>query len=93
MADVLTTRLDPVEGLVNYTLFTKPYHTKILEVLVEYIHTDCLDVTIEEGFYLSVGMPDPSLLPLWGWTLEEGQKFFNCDFQSFQICEVNSTSG
>ena len=90
MANILTTRLDPVDGLVDYTLFVKPYHTKILEVLVEYIHTDCIDVTFEEGFYLSLGMPDPSLLSLWGWTLEEAKKFFNCDFQAYQVCTINS---
>ena len=92
MADTLTTRLDPVDGLINYVLFTKPYHTKILEVLVEYIHTDCVDVTIEEGFWLSVGAPDVSLLPLWGWTQEEARRYFDCDWQFFQITEVDTTN-
>jgi hypothetical protein len=93
MAEVLTTRIAPVEGLVNYTLFTKPYHTKIIEVLVEYLHFDCIDVSFGEDFWISVGMPDPSILSLWGWSLEEAKKQFNCDFQSFQICEVNTSSG
>ena len=34
------TTLDPVQGLVDYVLEIKPYHTKVVEVLVEYIQTD-----------------------------------------------------
>lgn len=92
MADILITEIDPVEGLVDYTDFVKPYHTKILEVLVEYIHTDCIDVTFTEDFYLSVGMPDPELLDLWGWTEEQAQKFFNCGYTSFQVVGVDTGS-
>lgn len=93
MADELLTQLDPVQGLVDYVEFVKPYHTKVLEVLVEYIHTDCIDVTITEDFYLSLGMPDPELLPLWGWTLEEAQSFFNTDYNVLQITDANSSGG
>jgi len=89
----LTTELDPVEGLVSYTNFVKPYHTKILEVLVEYIHTDCIDVTFTEDWYLSLGMPAVELLPFWGWSVEEAERFFRGDYQKFQISEVNSGSG
>lgn len=85
--------IDPVDGLVSYTEFTKPYHTKILEILVEYIHDDCIDVTITEDFYISLGMPDPSLLPYWGLTEDEAKKFFNCDFKKFQLSDVDSGSG
>ena len=42
------TFLDPVEGLVEYVKFVKPYHTKIIDVLVEYVHEDFLDVIINE---------------------------------------------
>ena len=50
--------LDPVQGLVDYVLEVKPYHTKIVEVLVEYVYTDCIDVTITEelDFCFNLGM-------------------------------------
>jgi len=93
MADILTTSIDPVEGLVNYTNFVKPYHTKVLEVLVEYIHTDCIDVTFSEDFHLSLGAPETSLLSLWGWTEEEAAAIFNCNYHKFQLSGVDSGTG
>lgn len=36
----LLTRLEPTTGLVSYVETIKPYHTKILDVSVEYIYTD-----------------------------------------------------
>lgn len=75
--------LDPVAGLVSYVEANKPYHTKIIEVLVEYIHTDCIDVTITEDFELSLGVPaDPSA---WGWTEEEANRMFNDNWTNYQI--------
>lgn len=81
--------IDPVSGLVDYVLEVKPYHTKILEVLVEYIHTDCIDITIEEAFYLSLGQPHESILGLWGWDVEEAQKWFNGGYIFHQIADVD----
>lgn len=93
MADILTTQIDPVEGLVNYTKFVKPFHSKILEVLVEYIHTDCIDVTFTEDFRLSLGAPDALSLSKWGWTEEQAQKHFNCNSQVYQVSDVNPGGG
>lgn len=81
--------IDPVSGLVEYVLEVKPYHSKILEVLVEYIHTDCVDITIEEAFYLSLGQPHESILGLWGWDVEEAQKWFNGGYIFHQIADVD----
>lgn len=39
---------DPIQGLVNFVLAQKPYHTKILDLLVAYVHEDEVDVTVEE---------------------------------------------
>lgn len=71
-----TTTIDPVDGLVNYVLEIKPYHTKIVETLIEYIYTDCIEVTLTEEFYLDLGMP--SHPEKWGWTFEEAASYFNC---------------
>ena len=41
-------RIDPTEGLVQYANAVKPYHSKILDVLVEYIYSEKVDVTMKE---------------------------------------------
>lgn len=52
--------LDPVQGLIDYTLTIKPYHSKIIEVLEEYIHTDYLYVTMSDriDFCINFGIPN-----------------------------------
>lgn len=40
--------VDPTEGFVQYAQTIKPYHSKILEVLVEYIYTENINVTLKE---------------------------------------------
>lgn len=52
--------LDPVEGLVGYVNDTKPYHTKIIEVLVEYVFGEPINVTITEDSHLQVDIARPS---------------------------------
>jgi len=56
--------LDPVQSLIDYTLEVKPYHTKIMEVLVEYIHTDYIKATIDDSieFCFNLGYPDLNTL-------------------------------
>ncbi len=82
------TTIDPVSGLVAYVEEVKPYHTKILDVLVEYIHTDCIDVTFTEELELSLGIPaDPSK---WGWTEEEANRMFNDNWTNYQITDSGS---
>lgn len=41
-------RIDPTEGLVDYVTTVKPYHTKILEVLIEYVFTEKIDVSVTD---------------------------------------------
>jgi hypothetical protein len=40
---------DPVTGLVDFIKDIKPYHTKILDVLVEYVNQDAINVTMSEN--------------------------------------------
>lgn len=51
--------LDPVQGLVDYVLDIKPYHTKIVEVLVEYVHAEAVDVTIIDEHALELCIQNP----------------------------------
>ncbi len=54
-----TSSLDPVQGLIDYVLEIKPYHTKIMEVLVDYIHTDCINTKITEALDFCIGISVP----------------------------------
>ena len=56
------TALDPVQGLVDFVNDIKPYHSKVVEVIVEYQHTDLVDVTIEDAidWRIRLNHPDPS---------------------------------
>ena len=42
--------LDPVQGLVDYVNDIKPYHTKVIESLVEYVGQEFVNVSIFEKF-------------------------------------------
>lgn len=39
-------RTDPTQGFIDYVQTVKPYHSKILEALVEYIWTEPINVTV-----------------------------------------------
>jgi len=40
---------DPVQGLIDLVLDAKPYHTKIIDVFVEYRQSDDINVTISDN--------------------------------------------
>ena len=46
--------LDPVEGLIDYINVVKPFHSKIVEVLVEYVYDQPIEVTLHELFALDI---------------------------------------
>jgi hypothetical protein len=48
LPNTTTKTFDPIQGLVDFTLDVKPYHTKIIEVLVEFVHIDEISVNINE---------------------------------------------
>ena len=41
-------RIEPTRGLVSYAEDVKPYHSKILDVLIEYVYEERIDVTVTE---------------------------------------------
>lgn len=51
--------IDPIQGLVSYVQDIKPYHSKIFEVLVEYVYQDLVNVTIGDKTTLELDI-DPS---------------------------------
>lgn len=57
---IISKSLDPVRGLISYVETIKPYHSKIIEVLEEYIQTDYIYVTIKDSinFCFNLGFPN-----------------------------------
>ena len=51
--------LDPVQGLVDYVLDIKPYHTKIVEVLIEYVYGENVNVTVLDEVHLKLDFYTP----------------------------------
>jgi hypothetical protein len=56
---MISSNYDPVQGLVDYVLDVKPYHTKIAEVIVEYVYNDLLNVSFKEDFHLWIHQDQP----------------------------------
>ena len=52
-------QLDPVQGLVDYVLDVKPFHTKVIEVLIEYVHEDTINVIIADRCELKIDIVQP----------------------------------
>lgn len=50
-------RIDPTEGLLLYAEAIKPYHSKVLDVLVEYVYTEPMVVTAVDRHRLNIGLP------------------------------------
>ena len=48
--------LDPVQGLIDYTNDIKPYHSKVIEALIEYVGTESIEVTVLEEFEFEIGL-------------------------------------
>jgi hypothetical protein len=56
-------RVDPTEGFVQYVNTVKPYHSKILDVLIEYVHTETLTAHFQESIEFTlnpVSAPAPA---------------------------------
>lgn len=50
-------RIDPTEGLLLYVQDIKPYHSKVLDVLVEYVYSEPMTVAMNDRTQLTVGFP------------------------------------
>lgn len=49
-------KIDAAEGLVRYTNTVKPYHSKILDVLIEYVYKEDIRVKVKEGWNWNVAI-------------------------------------
>lgn len=62
-------RIDPTQGLVQYTEAVKPYHTKIVEVLIEYVYKERVAATILEkhSWHIEFKRPDKDVVYTCGF--------------------------
>jgi hypothetical protein len=51
-------RIDPTEGLLQYVQAVKPYHSKVLDVFVEYVYTEAMAVQMQERLQLAIDMEE-----------------------------------
>lgn len=79
MTTTPTTR-DPVQGLVDYVLDIKPYHTKILEIWVEYIYNDKISGRIHDSLEMDIHIDFDRNIPCkFGWDTSPWDMFWNVD--------------
>lgn len=55
-------RIDPTQGLVQYVSATKPYHSKILDVLVEYVYAEDIKVTFRDQHEIDINLRRPDVI-------------------------------
>lgn len=81
MTTTITTR-DPVQGLVDYVLDVKPFHTKILEVWVEYIYNDPIHATIKDELDWEIYIDFDRMNGCkYGWDTSPWDQFWNVKSQ------------
>lgn len=52
-------RIDPTQGLVEYAQAVKPYHSKILDIFVEYVYTEALSAKVTDKMLMTIGLYGP----------------------------------
>jgi len=55
--------LDPIQGLIDYVNDIKPFHTKIIEVLSEYVAVENINTTIQEQIIINIGLHYGTIVP------------------------------
>lgn len=96
MADLISQKalfgVDPTEGFVQYTNAVKPYHTKILEVLTEYVYKEDIKVTITENWNWNVNLvrPDIPVVPTCGFGVVWDSPYAVNDYPTVNIKQAVS---
>lgn len=54
-------RIDPTQGFVEYVQTVKPYHTKIVETLVEFVWTEAINVSVIENWDWEINITTPPI--------------------------------
>lgn len=69
VAQTALNAINPTEGFVSYVQDVKPYHSKILEVLIEYVYKENIVTTVTEGqnWTISLVRPDTGVTTTCGY--------------------------
>lgn len=97
-------RIDPTQGLVDYVSSIKPYHTKVLDVLVEYVYSESIVATVTDNFNWEINLHTPtrdivrtcSYGTVWDmFTLETSNPSVNLvkaqSIDSFKVSTINGS--
>ena len=87
---------DPVQGLVDYVHDIKPYHTKVVELWVEYIHSDEASGNVSDTIKWVINMDIDTINDndyTWGWDISPWDMFWNDSNLIFAPPEFPCTVG
>lgn len=78
---------DPVEGFVRYANAVKPYHTKIMEALIEYVYTEELSVNMKERWDWAISLSRPTIktVPRCGFGIVWDSQDLSLDYKPLLI--------
>ena len=80
----------PIDSFIKYFGDIKPYHTKILEVVEQYVFREEINVAIEETYNLEVTLENDPLCKGVGF----GLNFDNdCGFDALECCDLFECMG
>ena len=94
MTSIVTQR-DPVQGLVDYVQDIKPYHTKIMEIWVEYIHQDKINAKIVDELDMEIHIDIDRRYPCkYGWDTSPWGNFWHIkDVSEITTGEITYVDG
>ena len=76
---------DPISGLVEFAQDVKPYHTKIIEILVDYIYGETMNVDVKDTHEIMACLQFDTAIqdrvPVWD---EDRQKYMCTDIGEYK---------
>lgn len=61
MANSYIKQLDPIQGLIDYVNDIKPYHSKVIEVMIEYVYDDVVNMRVDDAIQFTWGPSEAKL--------------------------------
>lgn len=80
----------PIDSFIDYFLDVKPYHTKILEVVEQYLFSDNLDISITENIFFTEHWINDPLCNGVGFGLDYDDE---CGFSANSCCDLFECTG
>lgn len=85
MPNTLRLASSPIDSFVDYFLDTKPYHTKILEVVETYTFTEEMIVSMEEAMEKDILIENDPLCKQTGFGLDYDDE---CGYDAVDCCDL-----